>query len=81
MCLYYTPDLNSGPLTKPKMTKTLRSVLNWQTLAQVLSTDENLAKIERMLKKVHSLMENLGVTRKKKGSSKIKGSIFCHWDE
>jgi SNF2 family DNA or RNA helicase len=60
-------------LTKVKVTKALRSVLNWQTLAQVLSTEENLAKIERMLEEVRGLMEGLGGARKGKGAPKSKG--------
>jgi hypothetical protein len=55
------------------VTKALRSVLNWQTLAQVLSTEENLAKIERMLEDVWGLMEGLGGARKGKEAPKSKG--------
>lgn len=56
------------------MTKALKSVLSWQTLAQVLSTEENLAKIERMLEEVRGLMEGLGGARKGKGAPKSKGA-------
>jgi TATA-binding protein-associated factor len=64
-------DLENGKPTKTKVSRAIRAVAKWKECAELLKTTENIAKADKMLAKLQTILEGMGAKLIK--SSEAKG--------